>query len=113
MTISEVLQELTPDTGRFAMQAMKAAVAQREAITPELLRVLEEVAADPAEWAKRKDHMLQVYAAHLLAQFREPRAYPLLVRIVSAPGEIPFDLFGDTLRAGSWAQPSACLAFRG
>jgi hypothetical protein len=44
MTVPEILKELEPDTGRFPMGAMRAAIAQREAITPELLRVLEAVA---------------------------------------------------------------------
>ena len=38
MTIPEILKELEPYTGHFPMTAMKAAVEQREAITPELLR---------------------------------------------------------------------------
>ncbi len=97
MTISEILRELEPYTGRFPMKAMRAAIEQREAITPELLRTLESVAAAPAEWAARQDNMLHVFAIFLLAQFREKAAYPLLVRIVSAPGETPFDLFGDTI----------------
>ena len=41
MTIPEILKELEPYTGRFPMKAMRAAVEQREAITPELLRVVE------------------------------------------------------------------------
>ena len=41
MTIPEILKELEPYTGRFLVQAMQAAIRQREAITPELLRVLE------------------------------------------------------------------------
>jgi len=82
------------------MAAMKAAVEQREAITPELLRVLELVAGDPAEWARREDYLLHVFAMFLLAQFREKRAYPLVVKIYSAPGELPFNLFGDTVTEG-------------
>ena len=39
MTIPEILKELEPYTGRFPMKAMQAAIEQREAITPELLRV--------------------------------------------------------------------------
>ncbi len=100
MTIPEILRELEPYTGRFPMKAMKAAIEQSESITPELLRVLEAVAAAPADWAERKDNMLPVFAVFLLAQFREKPAYPLLVKIVSAPGEIPFDLFGDTVTEG-------------
>jgi hypothetical protein len=97
MTVPEILKELEPYTGRFPMKAMKAAIEHREAITPELLRVLESVAAAPAGWAEREDNMLPLFAIFLLAQFRERPAYPLLVKIVSAPGEIPFDLFGDTV----------------
>jgi hypothetical protein len=44
------------------MKAMRAAIEQREAITPEFLRVLKSVAAAPAEWAGRKDNMLPVFA---------------------------------------------------
>jgi hypothetical protein len=100
MTISEILKELEPYTGRFPMKAMRAAVEQHEAITPELLRVLETAAENPVEFAKREDYMLHVFALFLLAQFREKRAYPLAARIFSAPGEVPFDLFGDTVTEG-------------
>jgi hypothetical protein len=65
-----------------------------------LLKVLESVAAAPSEWAARNDNMLPMFAMFLLAQFREKPASPLLAKIVSAPGEIPFDLFGDTITEG-------------
>jgi hypothetical protein len=100
MTIPEILKALEPYTGRFPMKAMRSAIEQREAIMPELLRVLESVAAAPVNWAERKDNMLPVFAIFLLAQFREKPAYPLLVKIVSTPGEVPFDLFGDTITEG-------------
>ena len=41
MTVPELLKELEPFSGRFPMEAMREAIAQREAIAPELLRVLE------------------------------------------------------------------------
>jgi len=97
MTIPEILKELEFVTGQFPKVAMQAAIEQREAITPELLRALETVAEDPAKWAGHTDYMTHLYSVFLLAQFREKRAYPLLARMVSAPGEIPFDLFGDTI----------------
>jgi hypothetical protein len=100
MTIPEILKELEPYTGRFPMAAMRAAVEQQEAITPELLRVLEAVAENPAEFAPRKDYLLHFFALYLLAQFREPRAYPLIVKMFSAPGETPFDLVGDIVTEG-------------
>jgi hypothetical protein len=100
MTIPEILKELEPYTGKFPMKAMRAAIEQREAITPELLRVLESVAAAPSEWAARKDNMLPLFAIFLLAQLREKRAYAPIVKMFSAPGETPFDLFGDTVSEG-------------
>jgi Protein of unknown function (DUF1186) len=77
MEIPEILKELEPYTGRFPMQAMQAAIEHREAITPELLRVVEAIAANPIEAVKREDYMLPVFALYLLAQFREQRAYPV------------------------------------
>jgi len=100
MTIPEILKELELYTGKFPMKAIQTAIEQREALTPELLRVLESVAADPANWAERTDNMLPVFAIFLLAQFREKSASPLLLKILSTPGEVPFDLFGDTITEG-------------
>jgi hypothetical protein len=100
MTIPEILKDLELYTGRFPKKAMRAAVEQREAITPELLRVLESAAEDPKKFAEREDYMPHVFALFLLAQFREKRAYPLVTMIVSAPSETPFDLFGDTITEG-------------
>ena len=100
MTIPEILKALEPYTGHFPMEAMKAAIEQREAITPELLRVLEAVAEDAAGFAKRQDYMLHLFALFLLAQFREKRAYAPIVKMFSAPGETSFDLAGDTVTDG-------------
>src|SRR6266496_4094532 len=100
MTIPEILKELEPYTGRFPERAMRAAVEKREAITPELLVVLETVVEDPRKFAEHENFMLHVFALFLLAQFGEKRAYPLMVKIFSAPGETPFDLAGDTITEG-------------
>lgn len=97
MTVTEILKALEPYTGKFPLEAMREAVAQRELVTPELLRELERVAAAPAEYAARKDNMLPLFAIYLLAQFREKSAYLPLVRILSAPEEVVEALFGDTI----------------
>jgi hypothetical protein len=100
MTIPEILKELEPYTGRFPMQAMQTAIEQREAITPELLRVLEAVAENPLAFAKRQDYMLHLFALFLLAQFREKRAYAPIVKMFSGPGETSYSLAGDTVTNG-------------
>jgi len=76
MTVPEILKELEPYTGRFPIKAMRAAIEQREAITPELLRVVEAVAENPTEFARRHDYMVHLFALFLLAQFRETRRFP-------------------------------------
>jgi hypothetical protein len=79
------------------MNAMRAAVEQREAITPELLRVLETAAKNPVKFAEQKGYMLHLFAMYLLAQFREKRAYRPCVKMFSATGGTSFDLAGDTV----------------
>ncbi len=100
MTIPEILKALEPFTGTFPMEAMREAIEQREAITPELLRVVEAIAENPPEFAQREDCMLPVFALYLLAQFREKRAYPAVVKMFSAPGETSYNLVGGTVSDG-------------
>ncbi|EIC19670.1 Protein of unknown function (DUF1186) [Thiorhodovibrio frisius] len=64
---------------------MRAAMAQREAITPVLLECLQRAADDPQGFVDTDNSLLPLYAMFLLAQFRERAAYPLLVKLVSAP----------------------------
>jgi hypothetical protein len=100
MTVPELLKELELCTGQFPKRAVQQAIEQQEAVTPHLLGVLEELAASPASFVERQDYMLHIFAMYLLAQFREKRAYRPLVTIVSAPGDIPDRLLGDTLTEG-------------
>jgi hypothetical protein len=96
MTIPEIIEALTPYTGRFPKGALEAAIEQKDAITPHLLRALEEVAEAPEKFVG-KEHMLHMYATYLLAQFRDRRAYRPLTRILAAPGDIPDNLYGETV----------------
>jgi hypothetical protein len=100
LEISGILRQMERNDGPFARAAVAEALARRDEIVPELLGILEAVADDPLRYAKDPDYMALNYAMFLLAQFRETRAYPLLVRIFSAPGETVFDLVGDTVTEG-------------
>ncbi len=97
MDVQEILSCLQRNEGRFAREAVREAIARRDEIIPPLLEVLEAVARDPQSFASDQDRMIHIYAMYLLAQFREARAYPLLVQIFSAPGELPFNLAGDVV----------------
>ena len=95
MEIPEILRQMENDDGTFARAAVAEAVARRDEVIPSLLRILERVADDSDRFAPDRDHMGWIHAVFLLAQFREPRASPLLVRIFSSPEELDFDLIDD------------------
>ncbi len=97
MDVEEILAQLERNHTQVPRNALEEAAAHREEIIPRLLGVLEEVAKDTAGYLDDQDRNLHIYAMYLLAQFREPRAYPLLVKIFSAPGEVPFELAGDVV----------------
>ena len=95
MEIAEIIGRFERVTGKFEREAVEAAVARREEVIPELLHILEEVADRAAELDDEGDYMAHLYAMFLLAQFRETRAYPLVVRIALLPGDLLNSLFGD------------------
>jgi len=108
MEIAEILREFERFNGKFA-RAAEAAVARREEITPELLRVLEDAVDRAAQLDAEGDYMAHLYAMFLLAQFRETRAYPLVVRFVSLPSDLLDSLCGDFLTGGlGQVLPSVC-----
>jgi hypothetical protein len=95
METAEILLQFERATGRFARAAVEAAVARREEVTPSLLRILEQTVDQAAQLDAEGDYMAHLYAMFLLAQFRETRAYPLVVRFASLPGDLLDSLGGD------------------
>jgi hypothetical protein len=88
------------EDNRFPQKAMEAAIEQREAVTPHLLEALEEVRDNPGPYAQNTDYFLHIAASYLLAQFREERAYPILMEICRLPGKTLDHLYGDTITGG-------------
>src|SRR5262247_1279333 len=99
MTVEEILIALSHKDNKFPREALEQATAQKDEITPHLLKILERVADDPDEALGQED-AAYLYAFYLLAQFRETRAYPVVVRIASLPPETVDELLGDTITEG-------------
>jgi len=97
MEVKEILSELEVNRGRFPRKALEQAIENREAIIPELLRILQESKQNIQQVAEQDGYMAHLYAMYLLAQFREKRAYPLVVDLFSIPGEIALDVTGDVV----------------
>jgi len=98
MEVDEIISALESYTGRFPRKAVEEAIAKKDQLIPELLNALEKATHDGGRSIlDAESYHLHMYAVYLLAQFREERAYPLIVDLVSLPGEVPFDLFGDLI----------------
>ena len=95
MEIPEILRKTENNDGAFARAVVAEAVARRDEVIPSFLHILERVADDSDRFAPDQDHLALIHAMFLMAQFREPRASPLLVRIFSSLAESDFDLIGD------------------
>ncbi|HEX4945184.1 MAG TPA: DUF1186 domain-containing protein [Blastocatellia bacterium] len=99
MTIPEILQKLAHQDNKFPRAALEAAITQQEAITPHLLEILDHAATNPNDVLDRNDFSY-LYALFLLAQFREPRAYPLVIKLASLDAKTADELLGDTITEG-------------
>lgn len=95
METADILHRFERSTRKFPRAAVEAAVACREEIVPDLLRILEDTVGRAAELHARGGAMAHLYAMFLLAQFREVRAYPLVVGFASLPDDLPDSLGGD------------------
>lgn len=86
---------------RFPGAALQAVLQQPEAYVPQLLEELAACAAAPAQRTDDADGwMLHLYAMHLLATLREPRAFAPLMAITRLDGETLENLLGDHLTEG-------------
>lgn len=80
------LQPLESVTRPFPRDAVEAVIERREESIPHLLRALEWVVQNPQEANDAKPmYMLHIFALYLLAQFRETRAFPLIVQLFTLP----------------------------
>jgi uncharacterized protein YchJ len=84
--LPDFLQPLESLIRPFPREAVAAAIARRAEAIPHLLQALAwaDQHTDEANSAQ-PPYMLHLFALFLLAQFREPRAYPLIVRLARNP----------------------------
>ena len=95
MKLSEIVAQLAIYTGKFPRQAIERAIEEREAITPVLLETLEKWKDNLEELKELTNYDLHIYALFLLSQFKETKAYPLIIEFFSNPGRISQDVTED------------------
>jgi uncharacterized protein YchJ len=87
MEIAEILSQLERLDGPFPLEAVEEARSRREEITPHLLEILRDTRARLSEVSEDERAMAPLWALYLLAEFRERRAYPLVVELFAGPRE--------------------------
>ncbi len=97
MQLEEILSELELNTGKFPHQALERAIEEKEAITPFLLTSLSESKDNLEDLFYKPDYLLHLYALFLLAQFKEPLAYPLIIEFFSVPGDMSLNVTEDVV----------------
>ena len=98
MNAEALFSQLEFNTGEFPEEILTEAVEQRDSIIPLLLEELRRAAADPKALSDLGgSYIRHIYAMYMLAQFRVSAAYPLLVDLVSTPGEVVMELMGDVV----------------
>jgi hypothetical protein len=108
LTPEQILAELSVVRDTQPVEALAAADLHREALTNPLVQGILRGLQDPAG-SSENDGLLFSYAMYLLAKWRERRAYPLMVRWLSLPGEGAFEIGGDTVtQEGSRFLASTC-----
>ncbi len=100
MKMDNILSELLHNRGHFPREAVEEAIRRREEITPHLRRALQEAVERPVGSKEEEESFLPLYAMFMLAQFRDRRAFTLIVEMCKLPRESLDVLIGDTITEG-------------
>lgn len=100
MQVDEILGLFNTVVGRFPDEALEAAIEQKEIIIPRLLQILQEVIDDPQLFIDDTERMDFIFALYLLSYFREPSAFPFILKIAALPEDQVEELLGDILTEG-------------
>jgi hypothetical protein len=97
MMHDEVLSELRyRERDALPVEALSAAIEQRDVMSPLLAAELARIAADPNDAMEQPEAYVDVsFALYLLAQFRESAALAPLLSLLALPEEDLDDLLGD------------------
>jgi len=71
------------------------AIENKNRVIPELLNSIEQAIQQEENFFDQQDYSAFIYSIYLLAQFRESRAYPLLIEFLSTPNERVLELTGN------------------
>ena len=108
LTPEQILAGLSCERDTQPLLSLAAVERHREHMIGPFLQIVERGLNDP-KGTPPDEATLFCYALAFLGKWREPRAFPLVVRWLSLPGEDAFDIGGDTVTQwGSRLLASVC-----
>lgn len=97
-TIQKAIEEITYTTKRFPKEPFAVIQAHAEEAIPYLRKAIEKAIVEKGDL--EKEYQLHFYALFLLAEFRDTKAFELIVELASLPEEVLDCLIGDTVTEG-------------
>ncbi len=98
MNATEIIAAINAQDDALPKEALIEAMDHPEKVTGLLLKLVADLARDPAKILDPEDNSMgHLIALYLLAQFREARTLPLLVEVLKLGGDDLDRLFGDVL----------------
>ncbi len=97
MEVKDILKELEYNKGYFPEKVLKEAISRKEEISDDLLQILKNTSQNLLKKAGVDYYFAHIYAMYLLAQFRDERAYPVLIELITGSQEEVDVLLGDLI----------------
>ena len=98
MEVKEIIENLKYNKdGKFQKETILEARTKKAEVTEELLIELEKVANNVEKYAKDQTYFLPLYALFLLAEFKEKRAFPIIIKLITSNQKAVDELLGDLI----------------
>lgn len=93
--MNELLESIKYNNKEFPEQELKYIIEHRENFIPEFLKILKNAKENYEEILEDEEYFIHIYALYLLAEFKEKKAFSLIIDLFSLPGEILYQMFGE------------------
>lgn len=98
MEVKEIVENLKNNKdGKFQKESILEARKQKAEVTEVLLKGLEDIANNIDKYVEDEEYFLPLYAMFLLAEFREKRAFPIIIKLITNNQETVDYLLGDLI----------------
>ncbi len=94
--VNAILKAFERYDGVYKREQVDEAIELKEEITPYLIEILQKVLEDPLEYLY-EDYNSHIYAAVLLAHFKERKAHKIIVDLFSIDSDLIDELYSDMI----------------